>query len=72
MARPKTEKRANGGANLGFEQTAWLTTNNSRVDMNASKHKHTLLSLISESRTLVALLPKPLSGAVGVKEAAHA
>ncbi|HUJ10189.1 MAG TPA: hypothetical protein VL171_09195 [Verrucomicrobiae bacterium] len=35
MARPKTEKRANGGANLGFEQTLWQAVDKLRGHMDA-------------------------------------
>jgi HsdM N-terminal domain len=46
MARPKTEKRANGGANLGFEQTLWQAADKLRGHMDAAEYKHVVLGLI--------------------------
>ncbi|HUJ10041.1 MAG TPA: N-6 DNA methylase [Verrucomicrobiae bacterium] len=46
MARPKTEKRGNGGANLGFEQTLWQAADKLRGHMDAAEYKHVVLGLI--------------------------
>src|ERR1051325_9811954 len=46
MARQKTEKRVNGGANLGFEATLWAAADKLRGHMDAAEYKHVVLGLI--------------------------
>jgi len=48
MARAKAsgQKKANGGANLGFEQTLWQAADKMRGNMDAAEYKHVVLGLI--------------------------
>jgi type I restriction enzyme M protein len=46
MARGKAEKRANGGAKLGFEATLWAAADKLRGHMDAAEYKHVVLGLI--------------------------
>jgi type I restriction enzyme M protein len=46
MAAKRTEKRANGGANLGFEATLWAAADKLRGHMDAAEYKHVVLGLI--------------------------
>src|SRR5207249_5768220 len=46
MARGKTEKRSNGGANLGFEAVLWSAADKLRGHMDAAEYKHVVLGLI--------------------------
>ena len=42
----KSEKRSNGGANLGFEATLWSAADKLRGHMDAAEYKHVVLGLI--------------------------
>ena len=41
----KSEKRSNGGANLGFEATLWSAADKLRGHMDAAEYKHVVLGL---------------------------
>jgi type I restriction enzyme M protein len=45
MAKPAA-KKANGGANLGFEATLWSAADKLRNNMDAAEYKHVVLGLI--------------------------
>lgn len=46
MAKTTSKKVKNNGANLGFEQTLWLTADKLRNNMDAAEYKHVVLGLI--------------------------
>ncbi|HPE81329.1 MAG TPA: class I SAM-dependent DNA methyltransferase [Gammaproteobacteria bacterium] len=46
MARQGTKKKANGGAQLGFEAQLWATADKLRGNMEPSDYKHVALGLI--------------------------
>jgi len=46
VAKRKTKKQTNGGANLGFEDKLWAAADKLRGNMDAAEYKHVVLGLI--------------------------